>query len=236
MNDYQGSPPPKAGMSPWLSGCLIVVVLLLVLGGVGSYFAYHQFRAFMADMGRVAAVEVVRDSHLDADDQEAMIVEIDRMVDGFQEGTVALADLHQLFDELQQQGTFDYLQLMTLHREQLRPALSDDAAVADARQQVERIGQGLASREIRSHQLDSALDEYFVAHADTWEEDLQNPEQQQEERNRWEPRNPIDSEAALAVTESLRQLADDAEVAPDAEPVHLPTIVREAVDNVLGSP
>lgn len=220
----------KSGGS-WLTGCGIVLLVLLVLGGVGGYFAYQSFRAMMGETLQAAGTQMVEDSALAEEQQAAVIAEIDRAAEAFAEGSLGFADLDGLYNGIEQRGVFDYVALLNLHDREFKPLL-DEAAEAEALQQIHRIGRGLVDRVVSAGNIDDALAPYFDARPLDAQSDF-DPENPQQADRRWEPRDTLDEQGLEQVVEALRTLADERTIDADVAPPDVAGQIREVIDRYL---
>ena len=225
-------PPPPAQSSPLLKGCLIVLLVMVVLGAIGVYFVMQNWREWAAEAVRVTSTEMLRQTPLERDEQDALIDQADRVATALGEGEIGITELDRLADGLEQSGIMGYLELRTLLANHLSPALSEDEqADAAARQQIERVGVGMQEQAIMVTQVDDALTEYFHSSPVDFEEADRH---EGDAFGRWEPRDPpLTDEQARESVAALQTLADDANVPEQVEPRDIVGEVRETIDAIL---
>ena len=87
-------PGPPAPQRSWLAsclvGCLVVGLLsLLVCGGVAWYLA-KNIKSIASNVARQAIVSTIEQSELDPAEKQAVIAEVDRVVDQYRSGKITL--------------------------------------------------------------------------------------------------------------------------------------------------
>ena len=96
-----GSPPPsKSWLPTCLIGCLGVLFLVGIVTVIGGYLAYTRGPRLMAEFVHTQMTDVVRQSELPAEEKDAIIHELDRVVEAFRNGEVALEDLQGAVEDL----------------------------------------------------------------------------------------------------------------------------------------
>lgn len=234
MSAYQEAPAKKSSAGGWLFGCSIIAVVLLVLLIIGGYFAYQAFVGFMGDALRQGATQSVQGSELTEPEKEDLVAEIDRIHAAYEAGDIGLAGLTDLFSRAMNKGIIDYISLRNLHAREME-GVADESTSEAALQQIHRLGHGLFEGELRSSDVERALDSHFRAREIEQEEQFDPQSPGNEDFQRWELREPLTAEDVQELVDQMRTTADEAGVAENVDPPDPAAALREVTDQVINT-
>ena len=84
----------------FLTGCLVVLGIILVLALAGGVFVYMNWKTWAADIGAAALTGLVEEFELPPDQEAAMITEINTLAQDFKDGKVSFEQITTLAQEL----------------------------------------------------------------------------------------------------------------------------------------
>lgn len=152
------APPQRNWLPCCLVGCLVIGVLgLLSCGGIAWYLA-KNVKSIASDVARQAIVSTIERSELDPAEKQAVIAEVDRVVDQYRSGKITLEDLGRILDELAKSPVMQNIMIYAIEKQYVDPSGLPDEEKQAARLTLQRILRGIHEKKIEEGDLDAALD------------------------------------------------------------------------------
>jgi hypothetical protein len=216
------APQPRQGRS-WvptcLIGCLVVLVVsVLICGGV-AWFLAPKIRGMSADVARKAFVEGIEASEMPAEDKQAVIAQVDRVVDAFKAGEIGVEEVGRIFEELAESPLFGLFLVFAADRQYIEPSGLTDEEKEEGRLTLQRVARGVFDKRIDSDDFERVLDTITVKKSGN---------------NRQLKEKVTDSELRDFLADCT-QLADKAEVPAEPYELDIGQEFERAVDRALSS-
>jgi hypothetical protein len=175
---YQAPPPKSNGGRCCLFGCLGcfgVFVLAMIVGGILVYFFG---RIWVANFAKMGMVEVIKESGLPAEEQEALIEQAEAIADGFRDGDITVEQLGDIMKEIGE-GSLPGLFALEAFKNGDIPRSGLALAEKDAATRiVERMQRGISERRIQESEALKPLQSL-------WEQDTVSDEDIRQLVERW---------------------------------------------------
>lgn len=194
---------------------LLIAAVLVVLGAVWLYLFGKDL---MADSARDALVEVIEESAIQKDEQQEMIVQIDRLAEGFKAGSVGYGAMAQILTELAEGPVMAVLAVIALETNYVLPSGLSEEEKAGAHLTLERVARGLVEETITEEDLDHVLEVVSIREGEDGERVL---------------KDELTDEELREFLIRARALADTAGVPEEPIEVDLGDALREAIDRAL---
>ena len=155
----EASPPQqKRSWLPFcLAGCLVIGVLSLVIcGGVGWYVA-RNIKRIASDVARQAIVGAIEQSELDPAEKQAVIAQVDRVVDQFRTGKITVEDLARILDELAKSPVMQSIVISAVESAYVEPSGLSAEEKQAAHLTLQRVLRGVFEQKIKEGDLDAAM-------------------------------------------------------------------------------
>lgn len=215
-------PKTGSGWSTCLIGCLILFLVgVCICGGVGLY-AYRNIgkaTAFVADMTRDTIVSGIEESDLNEEEKEAIVVQVDRVVDQYKSGEITLSDLQRVMQELAESPVMGAIIILSIEAKYLAPSGLSDEEKQQARLTMQRVLRGVTEESIDQDDLKPAMAYVMIERADGSQELKESL---------------TDRELRDFLVE-LKQQADQAEIPEEPYEVKISDEFRQAIDRALNA-
>ncbi len=217
-------PGPPAPQRSWLAsclvGCLVVGLLsLLVCGGVAWYLA-KNIKSIASNVARQAIVSTVEQSDLDPAEKQAIIADVDRVVDQYRTGKITLEDLGRIFDELAKSPVMQNIMMYAVEKQYVEPSGLTAEEKQAAHLTLQRVLRGMHEQKIKEGDLDAALD-----HLSTKTQDGQRQMQ-----------DKVTDEALRKFLAECQHVADQAGVPVEPFEIKISEEFRKAIERAMPSP
>lgn len=151
-----------------LVGCLVALLVLMLLVAVGIWLAYvnrDKIKAFVSETTRKVVSETAREvivagiqgSELEEEEKQAVIAQVDRVVDLYKSGEITTEELGQIMETLAQSPVMGALVVISIESQHLHPSGLSDQEKQQARRTMQRVYRGVLEERIQQEELDDAL-------------------------------------------------------------------------------
>jgi len=214
-------PPAQHAGRGWLPGCLIGCLFAFVIGvgvcgGVVWYVACNV-KEIASDMTRGLIVGAVENSELDKEEKQAIIAQVDRVVDKYKSGEISTEDLGRIMEELGESPLFGAIMIYSIEAKYVAPSGLSDEEKEQARVTFQRVLRGVYEERINPNELEP-LTEHMTIEMPDGSRQLKESVTDQELRD------------FLA---QCKKKADEAEVPDEPFEVKISEEFRRAVDRAL---
>ncbi|MBC8873180.1 MAG: hypothetical protein H8E44_27415 [Planctomycetes bacterium] len=215
-------PPPKRTGGGWLPACLLGCLVMCLLGaglcaGVGWYVAKNA-KQIASNMAREMIVGVVSESELDEEEKQAIIAQVDRVVDKYQSGEISTEDLGRIMEELAESPLVGTIMIYSIEAKYVTPSGLSDEEKKQARLTLQRVLRGVYDETITLEELEPLLDPMTI---------------QTRDGNR-QLKDTVTDQELRDFLAGCKQKADEAEVPDEPFEVKISEEFRRAVDSALG--
>jgi hypothetical protein len=216
-------PTRPRGTKACLIGCLVVFGIFLCLCGGVAWFLHAnigRIRAFAADTAREAIVSGIRESNLDEQEKEAVVVQVDRLVERYKSGDITLEQLGRVMEELAQSPLMGVLVMVSVDAQYIQPSGLSADEKEQAQRTMQRVLRGFLEEKIRQEELEEAMD--FVM-------------DRREDGSR-DMKDSVSDDDLRAFLSQLKERADAAEIPDEPFEVDISEEFGQAVERALAEP
>lgn len=218
------SPGAERKRSAWqtcLIGCLIVCVVLFVLVALIGFWVTRNWRNWTADFSTEVIRQGMAESQLDPQEQQEIMVQVDRVTTAFREQKITGEQLGNLAEKLVQSPIFSMIMATAIEKQYLAKSGLSDQEKTEGRVTLQRFIRGVVDQKITKDGMDAAM-----SHVAT-----RNPN-----GGEWQLKNQLTDEELRAFFAEAKKQADEAGVAEQPEAVDPSDEVRKIVDEALAAP
>lgn len=221
--DVEGPAGPTAGksrMRSCLTGCLIVFVILLVIAILIGVWVARNWRDWAASAATEGIRQAISNSQLPAQEQQEIMVEVDRVAKGFRDGTVSTEQLGRLVERLVQSPLMSLMVTSTIEQHYFaKSGLSEEEQTA-GRQTLQRFIRGALDNKIDQAGVDAAM--AHVADRDA--------------RGQWKLRQTLTDDQLRAFLAEAKKQADAADIPDQPADIDPSAEIKTIVDEALATP
>lgn len=204
----------RFGCGSCLLGCLGTAVLGVIVLAAGGWFAWSQWPGYV----RSSLVAAVEESDLSAEDQQQIITQIDRVLDGYQAGELDFEQVVAVGEHLVNSRLFTLMMADAAHELYVKPSGLTDAEKESADRTLQRVARGVFDEAIDPDELEEPLD--FISTKDF------NGERELKES--------ISDDDLRTMLAQCKRIADEARVPPKAARLDLGAEFKRVVDEAIG--
>ena len=217
-DELHEAPRKSSLLSGCLIGCLASVVLMIVVVGAGSWFAFTKGPALIARFARQGIAEAMQETDLPEDQQKRILEQVDRVVNAVIDGRVTMDDFQATVQQVSESPLVGLIAVAALEAKYLNDSGLSDEEKAEATLTIRRVMRGVMDEKIQPEQLESAMEVIAERQGD----------------NEWRLRNRVTDDELRDFLAQCKAVADEAGVEVDPAPVDLADEVRKLVDQLLG--
>jgi len=211
---------PVEGRSRWqscLMGCLVVIVIVVVIAVLIAFWVSRNWRDWAANMGTEGVRQLISESHLPAQEQQEIMVEVDRIAKGIRENTISGEQLGNLIEKLVQSPLMSLMVASTIDQQYFAKSGLSDEEKAQGRQIVQRFFRGAIDEKINQAGIDAAM--AHVADPDG--------------NGGWKLRDPLTDDELRAFLVEANKQADDAGIPDQPADIDPSGEIKKIVDEAL---
>jgi hypothetical protein len=213
---------PSGARAFWV-GCLIVFAFCLCLCGGVAWFVHAnlgRIRTFAADTAREAVVSGIRESNLDEQEKEEVIVQVEGLVDRYKSGDITMDQLGRVMEELAQSPLMGVLVMVSIDGQYIQPSGLSTDEKEQAQRTMQRVLRGFLEDKIRQEELEEAMD-YVTDRREDGSRDL---------------KDSVSDDDLRAFLSQLKERADAAEIPDEPFEVDISEEFGQAVERALAEP
>jgi hypothetical protein len=207
----------KSGWRTCLTGCLIVLVILIVIAILVGFWIARNAR----DWAATGVTEVVRqgmaNSQLPAPEQQEIMVQVDRVATAFREKKISLEQLGDLAQEFADSPLMSLIGASMIERQYFAKSGLSEQEKTEGRQTLQRFIRGSIDGKIPKAGIDAAM--IHVADRDS--------------RGQWKLRNTLTDEELRAFLTEAKDQADAAGIPDQPDEIDPSDEVKKIVDQAL---
>ena len=232
-NRIAGSIEPRsprgaaARRGSFLTGCLIVLAVLVILAVVAGLWIRANYRGVLANVSVQMVEAALDESELDDQQKAAVLAEVEALATDYKEKRISNEQMLEVMEEITESPLLPLGAVYAVDKGYVQPSAMTDEEKADARLQLQRVARGFYEGSIDQGQLEDILEPISKRQqeADSGEFDieLQEPED-------------VSVEELRQFVERARTAADDAGVLDEPFQIDIAAELRKAIDRALGRP
>lgn len=218
--------PAAARRGSFLTGCLIVLAVLVIIAVIAGLWVRANYRGVLANAG-VKMVDAALDkSELDEEQKSAIRAEVETLAVDYKEKRISNEQMLEVMQAIANSPLLPLGAVYAVDKGYVQPSEMTAEEKADARVQLQRVARGFYEEKISQNQLEDILQPISKrqsADADPGEFDveLQEPED-------------VSVEELRQFVERARAAADEAAIPDEAYQIDIAAELRKAIDKALG--
>jgi len=175
-------------------------------------------KSIASDVAREMIVSVVDESELDEEEKQAIVAQVDRVVDKYKSGEISTEDLGRIMEELAESPLIGVIMVYSIEAKYVVPSGLSDEEKEQARVTLQRVLRGVYEEKIDPSEIEPLMEHMT--------NEMPDGTQQMKE-------SVTDQELRDFLAECKKK-ADEAEVPDEPFEVKISEEFRRAVDSALG--
>ncbi len=221
--DVEGTGGPverKSGWKSCLTGCLIVFVILVVIAILIGFWIARNWRDWAATAATEGIKQMISGSQLPAQEQQEIMVEVDRVAKGFREKTISAEQLGKLAQSFVESPLMSVIGASMIEKEYFaKSGLSAEEKTAGS-QTLQRFIRGSIDEKINKAGIDAAM--VYVADRDP--------------QGQWKLHQNISDADMRAFLAEAKKQADAAGIPEQPAEIDPSEEIKKIVDEALAAP
>lgn len=208
----------KSWVPGCLTGCLITLGISAVLcAGVG-YYVYQNASTFAIQAIRTGVQAALEDSGLPQEEQDAIMVQFERVVTAYENGEMTLEEMGEMMQDLAESPMMSVIVFEAIELKYLNSSGLSEEEKTEAKQTLARIVRGAQEEKLTKQEIQE-LARHIMKETD-------DPDQQ-------ELKSRMSDEELRAFFADAKQLADEKEIPEDVVPEKISEVIRGILDEAL---
>ena len=207
----------KSGWQSCLTGCLIAFVILVVIAILIGFWISRNWRNWAAAGSTELIRQAMTDSQLPVQEQQEVLVQVDRVATAFREKKISSDRLALLFNKLVQSPLMSLMVASTIEQHYFAQSGLSEQERSDGRQTLQRFIRGAIDDKINQAGIDAAM--VHVADRDS--------------RGQWKLRRTLTDEELRAFLAEAKQQADGAGIPEQPAEIDPSEEIKKIVDQAL---
>jgi hypothetical protein len=221
--DVEGTGAPVERKSGWrscLTGCLIAFVILLVIAILVGVWVARNLREWAADLTTEGIRQGIASSQLPAQEQQEIMVQVDRVAKAFREKKMSVEQLGILAEKFADSPLMSLIVASTIDQQYFAKSGLSEEEKTEGRQTVQRFFRGAIDKKINEAGIDAAM--AHVADRDA--------------HGKWKLRPTLTDEELRAFLAEAKKQADAAGVPDQPADIDPSEEIKKIIDEALSAP
>ncbi len=216
MVDFESYEQPPERRSLWptcLGGCLLLFIVLVVAAGLGVRYVVKN----APDLAAAKIAESIDESDLPDDQKTRIKVQVGRIATAFKNGQLNRTDFPRVIENIVESPIMGLIAVSVLDEHYLRKSGLSEEEKEEAVLTIQRVMRGVLDEKLEMDDLEEPMKVIAEKTGET----------------KWRLKNQVSDDELRQFIGKCRELADDAEVEAQPEPVDLATEIEHIVDGIL---
>lgn len=210
----------------FLTGCLIVVAVLVIIAVIAGLWIRANYRGVLANVTVKSVEAALNDSELSDEQKAEILAEVEVLTTDYKEKRISNEEMVEVLKEITESPLLPLGAVYAVDQGYVQPSTLTTDEKADAKLQLQRVARGFYEEKISQDQLEDILEPISkrqAADADPgeFEIELQEPED-------------VSVEELRQFVERSRSAADEAEIPNEPYEIDIAAELRKAIDRALG--
>ena len=210
----------------FLTGCLIVLAVLIIIAVIAGIWISANYRGWLANWTTQGVQAALDDSELSDEQKIAIMAEVEALALDYKEKRISERELFEVGKEIAESPLLPLGAVYAVDRAYVQSSEMPAEEKADAKLQLQRAARGFYEKAISQEQLEDILEPISKrqpadADADDFDVDLQEPEN-------------VTIEELRQFVERARSAADAADIPSEPYQIDIAAELRKAIDRALG--
>jgi hypothetical protein len=221
--DVEGSGAPVERKSGWrscLTGCLIALVILVVIAILVGVWVARNLRDWAAHLATEGIRQGIASSQLPAQEQQEIMVQVDRVAKAFREKTMSFEQLRILAEKLAKSPLMSLIVASTIEKQYFAKSGLSDQERTEGSQTLQQFIRGAIDEKINEAGIDAAM--AHVADRDA--------------QGQWKLRPTLTDEDLRAFLAEAKKQADAAGIPKQPADIDPSEEIKKIIDEAQGAP
>jgi hypothetical protein len=196
---------------------IVFAVIAVIVIGCGIYVATH-WKGWAADFANTATAEIIKESGLPQDQQNAILAEVDRLGDDFRNGRIDTEGIARVAKAVAESPLLPLGGVQMARTKYIEPSDMTEKEKAEATLSLQRFARGVFEKKIQPNEIDDVI----------------KPITELKENGRWQLKdNPTRMEVDQFVA-NAKARADDAKIPEEPFEVNVAEELKKAIRSAAG--
>ena len=219
---FSAEPPyPEQARSNWvpacLVGCLLMFIVSVLLCAGTAWYVFSHAKRIASNLAREMIVSVVEESDLEVEEKQAIVAQVNRVVEQYQSGKITTEDLGRIMEELAESPLMGAILIKSVEAKYIDPSGLSEEEKADARVTLQRVLRGMYEEQLDPDDLQTAMD-YVSYETSDGQRQL---------------KNQVSDDELRAFLQECELRADEAGVPDESYEVQISEELKRAIDRAL---
>ena len=204
-----------------LTGCLVVLGVLAILGVIGGIWLANNWRDLAADVLTPPLVEAIERSDMTEEDKIRVIAQVEALAQEFRDKKISLEEMGRVLEKIAESPVLPLAAVMFVEDQYIRRSGLSEEEKADARLQIGRRARGVFEEKIDEERIRYVVEPISEPGATGDDFDIRPPDR-------------VSDDDLRAMIERAREEADAAEIPDETFEVDIPGELERAIEKALG--
>ena len=211
---------PRNWLTTCLIGCLVMVVVVLLLGGLLVYWVSQNWRGWTSAIVSEGIKQTVNESDLPQQEKDEINAQVNRVAEGFSEGTLSNEQMVVIIEKLVESPILSAIVVSTVDETYFQRSGLTEEEKAEGRKTVQRFLTGTINGAIDRNSMDNAM-----AHVADRQQD-----------GTWRLRDQVTDAELRAFLAAAKAEADEANIPEEPEPFDPSDEIKRIIDEAMAEP
>ncbi len=204
-----------------LTGCLVVLGVLAILGVIAGIWLANNWRDLAADVLTPPLIEAIERSDMTEEDKVRVVAQVEALAQEFREKKISLEEMGRVIEEIAESPVLPLAAVMFVETQYIRESGLSEEEKADARMQISRFARGVFEEKIEEDRIRHVVEPISEPGATGDDFDIRPPDR-------------VSDDDLRAMIERAREEADAAEIPEEEFRVDIPGELERAIEKALG--
>ena len=209
--------PRRSRFSTCLSGCLLVLGIVLLLGVIAGFWIWNNWRDWVADFASQAIEQGIDAWDLPAQEKQEVQAQVDRVIGAFRDERLSAEQLATIMSKLVDSPLMTTMVAVAVDKMYLEKSGLSDEEKAAGRQDLKRFVRGVVDDKIDQQATDEVMVHIADHHGD-----------------QWQLREHVSDADLRAFLAAAKDQADKAEIPAEPEEIDPSDEIKRIVDEAMG--
>lgn len=204
-----------------LTGCLVVLGVLAILGVIAGIWLANNWRDLAAEVLTPPLIEAIERSDMTEEDKVRVIAQVEALSQEFRDKKISLEEMGRVIEEIAESPVLPVAAVMFVEEQYIRRSGLSEEEKADARLQIGRLARGVFEEKIDEERIRYVVEPISEPGSTGDDFEIRPPDR-------------VSDDDLRRMIERAREEADAAEIPDEAFLVDIPGELERAIEKALG--
>lgn len=204
-----------------LTGCLVVLGVLAILGVIAGIWLANNWRDLAAEVLTPPLIEAIERSDMTEEDKARVIAQVEALSQEFRDKKISLEEMGRVIEEIAESPVLPVAAVMFVEEQYIRRSGLSEEEKADARLQIGRLARGVFEEKIDEERIRYVVEPISEPGSTGDDFEIRPPDR-------------VSDDDLRRMIERAREEADAAEIPDEAFLVDIPGELERAIEKALG--